>query len=84
MRLAELKPEIVNKGLDRPFLSFYCPVCKKHRIEIPLLPTPKGWEVTGGTWDNLTTHPSIAHEAYPDGLRCNSHFFIRKGEIEIV
>lgn len=90
MKLIELKPEIVNKAEERPFIIFDCPVCLQHRIEVPLPPTPNAWQKIGDTFDSLTLTPSIAHKAfvYEDidvdptkGHTCESHFFITNGEI---
>ena len=90
MRLTELNPEIENHD-EYEHLAFDCPVCKTHRIEVPLPPHPKAWQKRGDTFEDVTLSPSIAHENhdaddhYETGkpIRiCTSHFFIRNGEIQ--
>lgn len=75
MRLSELKPELF-KTQDTGMLCFDCPVCLRHRIEIPVADKNdpgKAWGITGDSFENYTTTPSIAHTAYdadddsPDG-----------------
>lgn len=89
MKLIELKPEIINKAENRPFVEFDCPLCQKHRIEVPIFPTPNAWGKIGDSFETITLSPSIAHKNYDadfdgKGRLCDSHFFIRNGEIQLV
>lgn len=88
MRLIELNPKIDNYG--GLLLSFDCPKCRAHRLEIPMEPHPKGWKRNGDTLEKLSLTPSIAHENLDADdsafskkplRKCESHFFITKGNI---
>lgn len=89
MRLIDLKPKWEMHG-EYTHLAFDCPVCKTHRIEIPVGDHPKAWGMTGDSFQDLTITPSIAHKThYADSMDeqprlCESHFFITNGEIRIV
>lgn len=87
MKLTELKPKWEMHG-EYKHLAFDCPKCRTHRMEIPLPPHPKAWSMTGETFENVTLAPSIAHTNHDadfdgKGRRCDSHFFIRNGEIQM-
>ena len=82
MKLIELNPHFERRVVDQTTLSFDCPVCKMHRLDIPV--GGAGWDMTGGsfTYNDITLMPSIAHDA--PAHNCKSHFFIKNGEIELV
>lgn len=88
MKLTDLNPQIEKHG-EYEHLAFDCPVCKTHRIEIPIKDHPRAWGYSGEPFTTTTTTPSIAHEChYADGLgneprHCSSHFFITNGEIQL-
>lgn len=88
MKLTDLAPAwhgVYDSG-PNAIASFLCPVCRKHRIDIPITPTrdsaplygPVQWQRTGDDFTALTLSPSIAHDS---GAGCKSHFFVREGEI---
>lgn len=89
MRLVDLEPRWSGAYESTPdaVVSFLCPVCRKHRIDIPITPTRNGaalypggvhWRRTGEDFESMTLSPSIAHDA---GNGCKWHGFIRNGEI---
>lgn len=97
MRLVELNPEIVKHG-EYEHLRFKCPKCLSAdldtHVEIPLPPHPKAWRIESGpervwSFDNLTLSPSIdfKHGDWssedPAAVKCNAHFFVRAGVIEM-
>lgn len=88
MKLVELNPAWEKHG-EYTHLAFDCPICKTHRIEIPVPPHPKAWGLSGTSFDEVTLSPSIAYEThYADGMEmqarhCKSHFFVRGGAIQI-
>lgn len=66
--------------------SLVCPVCKKHRISVPI--SLKEWQ-----WDGDTLTPSIQFEGgfrdltVPEAhqtIMCKGHFTITKGEIAVL
>jgi len=81
MKLLELNPKFVQSEGVRSHLSFDCPVCKNHKIVVPIFSTPKAWSTNGDSFENITLNPSIAHD---NGSGCKSHFFITNGEINLV
>ena len=104
MKLSNLNPRIephagsANSGYKQ--LSFDCPLCQKHRIEVPVDDHPKAWQLSAiqpaeemfrePHWDEMTLRPSVDHKThYADGMDaeprfCHSHFFITAGEIQIL
>lgn len=91
MKLKELNPAFEHNG-TRSHISLDCPVCKGHKIAIPIAPQLPGgqyWKMTGDSFDNISLEPSILHKTeyanWPNQVprHCDSHFFIRNGEIII-
>lgn len=88
MKLTDLNPTREARG-GYTHLAFDCPKCAGHRIEVPLPPHPRAWKVEDPTYENMTLSPSILHSTgYADGMDnpsrfCESHFFIRGGEIQM-
>lgn len=85
MKLTDLNPryqDIIH--LDKKLLSFSCPQCKVHRIEIPVHPEGRfgAWGITGTDFSNVTVMPSIEHDA--PSQKCKSHFNITNGKIQMV
>jgi len=87
MKLTELNPKYATVEGKRTCVIFDCPLCKKHRIVIPFAGEGVKWERTGFDFETTTLSPSIAHkDNYADGMdkaprTCQSHFFVRNGEI---
>lgn len=90
MKLIELHPSFARVSTPEQFIghrthfTFDCPKCQQHKISIPIVGDNK-WDIEpvsflegGVDFENITLSPSIAHN---NGLGCESHFFIRKGEI---
>lgn len=95
MKLTELKPRFGQTNGVRSHVIFDCPKCGKHKIGVPVVPTGEGayWNMSGNNFDDLTLSPSIAHLTfvYEDiqkdptkGEKCDSHFFVRNGNIEML
>lgn len=80
LKLIDLKPNFEKHG-EYTHLAFDCPVCKEHRIVIPVKDHPKAWGMSGETFDELSITPSIAHTS---STGCVSHFFVTNGNIRIV
>ena len=80
MKLIELNPKYGEKNGVRTHIIFDCPKCHEHRISIPF-EGEKKWDKTGIDFESTTLSPSIAHD---NGIGCQSHFFIRSGEVEMV
>lgn len=77
MKLTDLNPKYGETDGEKTHIIFDCPKCQKHQISIPF----KGrvqWEKSGEDFGTTTLSPSIAHKS---GEGCDSHFFIRNGEI---
>ena len=92
MKLTELNPKFADSGAVKSHLIIDCPICKGHKIAIPINPELPGgqcWTMTGDSFANLNLTPSILHKtAYADwpkteARNCESHFFITDGEIKI-
>ena len=79
MKLAELGPKYGSTDGVRTHIIFDCPKCKEHRIAVPFV-GEKAWGHSGVDFESTTLSPSIAHN---NGVGCQSHFFIRNGEIEM-
>lgn len=88
MKLSELKPGWETHGGIK-YLVCDCPVCRKHRIHVPTPPAPNAWTLGGSTFEDITLSPSVLHKtSYADGLgqpprECESHFFVKRGAIEM-
>jgi hypothetical protein len=78
MRLAELNPRYGSTNGEQTHIIFTCPKCKQHEMAIPFAGEQK-WEKTGDDFTNMTLSPSILYKA--PAHNCESHFFIRNGEI---
>lgn len=84
MTLTELKADWVMRGRYQ-HLGFDCPLCRKHRIEIPVGDHPKAWKATGTSLEVLSITPSIwFNRGKANPTRCDVHLWIRDGKIEIV
>ena len=100
MKLVDLKPEWIAKTHDdgefdpRNAISFDCPKCGAHRIEIPKNSmVVAAWKIDGENFEDLFISPSIANKTwvYTDidndptkGYECKAHFYVKKGEIEML
>lgn len=99
MKLSDLNPKWEIRDNYR-FLAFDCPVCRDHRIEVPVDDHPKAWQLSAiqpieemfntPDWDQLTLNPSIDHKTQyarstdTEPKECHSHFYIRPGLIQIL
>ena len=95
MQLTDLEPSFVNDAQEGLTLVFLCPVCRKHKISVPVVVTNPGgegkrWAITSIELASLTCTPSIAHIGHyyddPDKPvethhQCESHFHITNGKI---
>jgi len=89
MKLTELSPRWASSNGVRDHVNFLCPICRQHMIAVPFAGPPPLWTISGDNFENLTLAPSILHRThYADGMNqpprfCESHFWIRSGEIII-
>ena len=77
MKLTDLNPKSGETDGKRTHVIFDCPKCRQHRMSIPFEGRVK-WEKSGEDFETTMLSPSIAHN---NGEGCESHFFIRNGEI---
>ena len=74
---------------DAHGVAFTCPVCKGHTIicwkpEVPQTVTPKPgrWNMHGTGFDDLSLEGTTSNSVKIEG-RCNAHFFIIQGRIDL-
>lgn len=77
MRIEELEPKVSVTTM----LSMLCPVCKRHKVSVPL--GPGQW-----SWDGSTLTPSIQFEGGYSGhnnesLLCKGHFTVTNGQVNL-
>ncbi len=82
MKLTELHPKYASwPNNERRDLIFDCPVCKNHRIAVPISGDRK-WEKSGDDFETTTLSPSIHYNPQKSNpTTCEWHGFIKNGEI---
>ena len=101
MKFNELRPKYGVDSKDdnndkgryngkKRYIVFDCPICKKHRVNLPIIEEGKDnkgsrsnwgiWEKGGEDFGDTSISPSIMY----DIGSCRGHFRISRGEVEIV